>query len=95
MKANATGKITSAAGALETVTLGFEPSYVKVVNVTQNEVYELYNDGTNAAGASTAGDTGVVTQADATLVKAANGFSIAAAALTADDVLYYKAERLY
>ncbi len=95
MRANTTGKFISAAGAIETVTLGYTPSYVKVNNVTTNIVYEYFNDGTNIVGISTAGATGVITQGDASIVKTADGFTVAAATLTTSDVVYFKAERLY
>lgn len=89
-----TGKFTSAAGALETITTGCECGYIKVVNVTTNVIYEFYNDGTNSMGTSTAGATGVVTQADETIAVTSRGFTVAAAALSADDVVYYSATRL-
>lgn len=95
MRANDAGTFTSAAGAIETITLGYEPSYVEVNNVTTNIVYRVYNDGTNTAGTNIAGATGVITQSDATITPTANGFTVAAAALSASDVVYYKAERLY
>ena len=95
MKANTAGTFTSAAGAIEAITLGYEPSYVEVNNVTSNIVYRVYNDGTNSVGSNIAGATGVITQADATVIATANGFTVAAASLTTDDVVYYKAERLY
>ncbi len=95
MKANNAGKFISAAGAIETVTLGYAPSYVKVNNVTSNITYEYWNDGTNIVGILTTGSTGVITQADASIVKTANGFTVAAATLTTSDVVYYTAQRLY
>jgi len=95
MRANDAGTFTSAAGAIETVELGYEPSYVEVNNVTANTIARVYNDGTNTAGSSIAGATGVVTQADATVIATENGFTVAAASLTTSDVVYYKAERLY
>ena len=33
MRANDAGTFTSAAGAIETITLGYEPSYIEVNNV--------------------------------------------------------------
>ena len=95
MRANDTGTFTSAAGALETITLGYKPSYVEVVNVTTNIVYKVYTDGTNTVGTATAGATGVITQADVTVIPTDTGFTITAASLTTSNVVYYKAERLY
>lgn len=88
------GKFVSAAGALQSVTTGCDSCYIKVVNVTTNIVYEYFNDGTNFMGISTAGATGVVTQADASIVNNARGFSVAAATLTTSDVVYWTAFRL-
>lgn len=95
MKASTQGKFTSAAGALETVTLGYEPSHIIVNNVTSNILYELINDGTNTSGTSTVGSTGVITQASEVVVATSNGFTITAATLTTADEVYYSAERLY
>ncbi len=89
-----TGKFTSAAGAIEAITTGCDSCYIKVVNVTTNVIYEYYNDGTNYMGTATAGATGVITQADATIINNSRGFSVAAAALSTDNVVYYTARRL-
>lgn len=88
------GTFTSSAGATETITLGCDPAFVKVVNVTTNVIYEYINDGTNIMGTSLAGATGVVTQSDTTIVKTGNGFTVDAGALTTSDVVYYIAYRL-
>ena len=85
MKANTAGTFTSAAGAIETITLGYEPSYIEVNNVTASIVYRLYNDGTNTAGYFVTGSTGVITQGGVTLVATEDGFTVAAASLTTSD----------
>lgn len=87
------GVFTSAAGALEDITLGCVPGYVKVINITANITYELIYDGTNTKQLSTAGATGVVTQGGANIVLGDDGFSVAAAALTTSDVVVYTAIR--
>jgi len=89
-----TGKFTSAAGAIETITLGCAPSYVEVNNVTTNVQYRYFNDGTNVSNYSTNGADGVVTNSGSTIVKTSDGFSIAAATLSTSDVVYYVAYRL-
>jgi len=94
MDSSFTGKFVSAAGALEEIDIGCTLGYVKVVNVTANVVYEFFNDGTNSMGISTNGADGVVTQAATGITIDSNGFSVAAAALTADDVVHYVATRL-
>ena len=94
MKNTFTGQFTSAAGALEDITLGCEVSYVKVYNVTTNISYELFNDGTNTEDIITTGATGVITTGGANIVAGDDGFSVAAAALSTDDVCTYVAHRL-
>lgn len=87
------GVFTSAAGALEDITLGCVPGYVKVVNITTNITYELIYDGTNIKQLSHAGATGVTTQGGTTIVLGDDGFSVAAAALTTGNVVVYTAIR--
>jgi len=94
MKNTFTGQFTSAAGAIETITLGCEPCYVKVYNVTTNISYELFSDGTLTEDIITTGATGVITTGGATLIMTANGFTVAAASLTTSDVCTYVAHRL-
>jgi len=94
MKNTFTGQFTSAAGAIETITLGCVPSYIKVYNVTTNISYELFNTGSATEDIITTGSTGVITTGGTTLVLTANGFSVAAASLTTSDVVTYVAHRL-
>ena len=67
---------------------------MKIYNVTTNISYELFNDGTNTEDIITTGSTGVITTGGANIVAATDGFSVAAAALSASDVVTYVAHRL-
>ena len=94
MKNTFTVQFTSAAGAIETITLGCGVSYVKVYNVTTNISYELFNNGTVTEDIITTGASGIITTGGATIVATSNGFTVAAASLTTSDVVTYVAHRL-
>jgi len=94
MKNTFTGQFTSAAGAIETITLGCECSYIKVFNVTTNISYELFNTGSVTEDIITTGATGVITTGGATILSTSNGFSVAAASLSTSDKVTYVAHRL-
>ena len=83
----ATGTATST-----TVTLGFQPSAVNVLNVTTNKEYDLVNGATNIKIIT--GSTGVITYSAAasgvSLSMLSNGFK---AASSASDELVYTAIR--
>jgi len=89
-----TGQFTSAAGAEETITLGCTPCYIKLYNVTTNISYEYFYTGSVSEDIITTGSTGVITTGGTTLATSANGFTVAAAALTTSDVCTYVAYRL-
>lgn len=83
---NVTGVATST-----TVTLGFKPSYVKVINETANVCYEIIDGSTNTT--ITTGSTGVITYAAAAVgngVLTSTGFTFAS---SASDVCRYIAVR--
>ena len=94
MKQTFTGTFTSAAGAIETITLGCSPAYVKAYNETTNISYELFYNGSELADIITTGATGVITNGGTTIIAPANGFTVAAASLSTDDVVTYVAFRL-
>ena len=94
MKQVFTGQFTSAAGALETITLGCDVAFVEVFNATAVMSYKYFSDGTNTEDIICTGSTGVLTTGGANIVATDGGFSVAAAALTTSDVVTYVAYRL-
>lgn len=88
------GVFSSAAGALEDITLGCVPGYIVVHNITAGTKFELIYDGTNTKQLSTVAATGTITHGGTNLVLGDDGFSVAAAALTTGDVVVYSAIRL-
>ena len=94
MKNTFVGQFTSAAGAIETITLGCAPAYVKVFNVTTLITYELFYNGTALEDIITTGASGIITTGGTTVIATSNGFTVAAASLSTDDVVTYVAYRL-
>lgn len=94
---NAMGVVNFASGALTgdgtaiTVTLGFTPRFVKVVNVSDVETWEAHEG--MAAGTAiktvTAGTTTVVADGSVTLTD--NGFTLASAEFGSADVITWVA----
>lgn len=86
---------TAATPAAQTVTLGFEPSYVKIQNVTTILQQEHFDGMADASALLTTGSSGVVT------IPTTNGITLSATGFTvgtgvqgsADDVMYYIAYR--
>lgn len=84
------GNVTGTATAT-TVSLGFKPSYVKVINETANICYEIIDGSTNTT--ITTGSTGVITYAAAATtngILTSTGFTFAS---SASDVCRYIAVR--
>jgi len=95
------GKFTASAAEAsggKDITIGCKPTYIKIVNFTADDSYEVFDiDGvdmlTTVDGTTgTATDIIVMTETN-TIVAGARGFNIPASLLAENDVVYYIAFR--
>ena len=91
MKYTEGGRFTVTAGEAsggKTVTIGFRPTYIKLLvdeDATNPDVIEVFDNGTTASEILTTGSTGVVT-VTTNITMTDRGFTIASGALTEGDV---------
>ena len=88
------GKLVTDGGspaAIVTVTLGFQPRYVKVQNYTTILQYETYEGMTAGESFLTTGSSGAVTVVTDAIRITSTGFTLAAAIAPASQTMYFTA----
>jgi len=95
------GKFTASAGEAsdgKDIEIGCKPSYIKIINFTADDSYEVFDiDGTDMmitvdGTTATVADIVVLTETS-TIVAGERGFNVPASLLAENDVVYYIAFR--